>query len=138
VVAGMDVFGQQPRVIQAKNIPQQIMDAKYIVNLALLKLHAYPAMPEYQYMEKGDDGQIALTMTGKNHFGSIQGTPELHAPINTMQDGKPGAYSPIVDLASSPNLGAKTVLYMLDGLYAGGGGSRIRCICPNAPFQQQG
>jgi len=122
---------------KAKNIPQQIMDAKYIVNLALLKLHAYPAMPEYQYMEKGDDGQIALTMTGKNHYGSIEGTPELHAPINTMQDGKPGAYSPIVDLASSPNLGGKTVLYMLDGLYAGRRWKSYPVHLPNPPFNNK-
>jgi hypothetical protein len=122
---------------KARNIPQQIMDAKYIVNLALLKLHGYPAMPEYQYMEKGDDGQIALTMTGKNHFGSIEGTSELHAPINTMQDGKPGAYSPIVDLAASPNLGAKTVLYMLDGLYAGRRWKSYPVHLPNPPFNNK-
>jgi hypothetical protein len=122
---------------QAKNRPQQVMDAKYIVNLALLKLHAYPAMPEYQYMEKGDDGQIALTMTGKNHFGSIQGTPELHAPINTMQDGKPGAYSPIVDLAASPNLGGKTLVYMLDGLYAGRRWKSYPVHLPNPPFNNK-
>ena len=122
---------------QAKNIPQQIMDAKYLVNLALLKLHAYPAMPEYQYMEKGDDGQIALTMTGKNHFGSIQGTPELHAPINTMQDGKTGAYSPIVDLAASPNLGGKTLVYMLDGLYAGRRWKSYPVHLPNPPFNNK-
>jgi hypothetical protein len=121
----------------AKNIPQQIMDAQYIVNLALLKLHGYPAMPEYQYMESGDDGQIALTMTGKNHFGSIQGTSELHASINTMQNGKPGAYSPLVDLAASPNLGAKTILYMLDGLYAGRRWKSYPVHMPNPPFNNK-
>jgi uncharacterized protein (DUF362 family) len=136
-VPGMTYSVNNPAFVQAKNIPQQIMDAKYLVNLALLKLHAYPAMPEYQYMEKGDDGQIALTMTGKNHFGSIQGTPELHAPINTMQDGKPGAYSPIVDLAASPNLGAKTVLYMLDGLYAGRRWKSYPIHLPNPPFNNK-
>jgi uncharacterized protein (DUF362 family) len=136
-VAGVVYSANNSTYNQAKNIPQQIMDAKYIVNLALLKLHAYPAMPEYQYMEKGDDGQIALTMTGKNHFGSIQGTPELHAAINTMQDGKPGAYSPIVDLAACPNLGAKTVLYMLDGLYGGRRWKSYPIHLPNPPFNNR-
>ncbi len=136
-VPGMTYSVNNPTFVLAKNIPQQIMDAKYIVNLALLKLHAYPAMAEYQYMEKGDDGQIALTMAGKNHFGSIQGTSELHVPINTMQDGKPGAYSPLVDLAASPNLGAKTVLYMLDGLYAGRRWKSYPVHLPNPPFNNK-
>jgi uncharacterized protein (DUF362 family) len=117
----------------AKLIPKQIMDATYLVNLALLKAHSYP----YAAAEGGDEGQTGVTMTGKNHFGSIKGTPELHEAINTNQKGTPHAYSPIVDLAASPNLGAKTILYMLDGLYAARRHQSYPLHFPNAPFNNR-
>lgn len=117
----------------AKLIPQQIMDATYLVNLALLKCHSYP----YNTMEDGDNGQTAVSMTGKNHFGSIKGTPELHGIINTAQQGVKNAYSPMVDLAASPNLGAKTILFMLDGLYAGRKWRTYPLHFPNAPFNNR-
>ena len=59
----------------AKLIPKQIKDATYLVNVALLKAHSYP----YSSEEGGDEGQTGVTMTGKNHFGSIKGTPELQS-----------------------------------------------------------
>jgi len=117
----------------AKLIPQQIMDATYLVNLAMLKLHSYP----YNYMEDGDEGQTAITMTGKNHAGSIKGTPELHAILNTKQEGKKNAYSPLVDLAASPNLGGKTILYMLDGMYCGRKWRTYPLHFPNPPFNNK-
>jgi len=117
----------------AKLIPQQIKDATYIVNLALLKAHSYP----YSASEGGDEGQTAITMTGKNNFGSIKGTPELHSAINTNQGATPHAYSPIVDLSASPNLGAKTILYVLDGLYCGRRHQSYPLHFPNAPFNNR-
>ncbi len=117
----------------AKLIPQQIMDATYIVNLALLKAHSYP----YAASEGGDEGQTGITMTGKNHFGSIKGTPELHYAINTNQGATPHAYSPIVDLSASPNLGAKTILYVLDGLYCARRHQSYPLHFPNAPFDNR-
>jgi hypothetical protein len=56
-------------------------------------------------------------MAGKNHFGSNKGSPELHGAVNTNRHGTPHAYSLIVDVAVSPSLGAKTILFTLDGLY---------------------
>ena len=114
----------------AKLIPKQIFDADYIVNLAMLKLHSYP----YNYMEMGDEGQTAVTMTAKNHAGSVRAPWEMHHFLNTQQDGKPHAYSPLVDLNASPNLGAKTILYVLDGLYCGRKHGTYPIHFPNAPF----
>jgi hypothetical protein len=114
-------------------MPRQIKEATYLINMALLKLHSYP----YYYMEDGDEGQTALTMTGKNHAGSIRGTSELHSILNTKKEGKKNAYSPLVDLAASPNLGGKTILYLLDGLYCG---RKWRCYpshFPNFPFNNK-
>ena len=117
----------------AKLIPQQIKDATYLVNVALLKAHSYP----YAAAEGGDEGQTGVTMTGKNHFGSIKGTPELHEAINTDRHGTPHAYSPIVDLAACPNLGAKTILYMMDGLYCARRHQSYPLHFPNAPFHNR-
>jgi hypothetical protein len=117
----------------AKLIPRQIKEATYLINLALLKLHSYP----YNYMEDGDEGQTALTMSGKNHAGSIKGTSELHSILNTKKEGKKNAYSPLVDLASSPNLGAKTILYVLDGLYCGRKWRSYPLHFPNPPFNNK-
>jgi hypothetical protein len=114
----------------ARFIPQQIKDTTYIVNVALVKGHSYP----YAAAEGGDEGQTGVTLTGKNHFGSIKGPSELHAIINTNQGGTSHAYSPIVDLSASPNLGAKTILYLLDGLYCARRHMSYPLHFPNAPF----
>ncbi len=114
----------------ARLIARQVCEATYLVNLAMLKLHSYP----YNYMEMGDDGQTALTMTAKSHAGSVRAPWEMHHFLNTQQDGKPHAYSPLVDLNASPNLGAKTILYMLDGLYCGRKHASFPLHFPNAPF----
>jgi hypothetical protein len=115
---------------KARFIAKQIYDATYIINMALLKAHSYP----YNTMEDGDEGQTGISMCGKNHFGSIQGTWELHAAINTNQEAVKNAYSPIVDLAASPNLGAKTILFVLDGLYSGRKWRTYPLHFPNPPF----
>ncbi len=114
----------------ARYVPQQVMDSTYIVNLALVKVHSYP----YAAAEGGDEGQTGVTLTAKNHFGSIKGPGELHSIINTNQGGIPHAYSPMVDLSASPNLGAKTILYVLDGLYCARRHMSYPLHFPNAPF----
>lgn len=117
----------------ARVTAQQVVDATYLVNLALLKLHSYP----YNYMEDGDEGQTAITMSSKNHAGSIRGTGELHHFLNTKQDGKPHAYNPLVDLEASPKIGAKTILYVLDGLYCGRKWRSYPLHFPNYPFNNK-
>ena len=132
-VEGVSYSLHQDEYHDAKLIPKQIFDATYLVNVALLKAHSYP----YASAEGGDEGQTGVTMTGKNHFGSIKGTPELHDAINTNQHGTPHAYSPIVDLAASQNLGAKTILYVLDGLYCARRHQSYPLHFPNPPFNNR-
>ena len=118
----------------AKVMARQIVECNYLVNLALLKLHSYP----FNYMEHGDNGQTAITMSSKNHAGSIRGTGELHQWINTSQIHRrqhvEHGYNPLVDLEASPNLGRKTILFLLDGLYCGRKWSTYPLHFPNAPF----
>jgi len=132
-VEGVSYSVNQNEYYDAKLIPKQIKNATYLVNVALLKAHSYP----YSAAEGGDEGQTGITMTGKNHFGSIKGTPELHGAINTNRQGSPHAYSPIVDLAASPNLGAKTILYLLDGLYCARRHQSYPLHFPNPPFNNR-
>jgi hypothetical protein len=111
-------------------IPKQVYDATYLINLAALKGHSYP----YNNMEDGDEGQTGISICGKNHFGSIAGPFELHNALNPKNDAGPHAYSPLVDMAASPNLGGKTILFLVDGLYAGRKWRTYPLHFPNAPF----
>jgi hypothetical protein len=118
---------------EAKQIPRQIIEATYLVNLAILKVHSYP----YNYMEDGGDGETGVTMSGKNHFGSIKAPWELHAIINPHRSARKNEYSPLVDMASSPNLGGKTILFVLDGLYSGRKWRSYPIHFPNPPFNNR-
>jgi uncharacterized protein (DUF362 family) len=81
-----------------RNLPTCVLQATYLINLALLKGH----------------GTAGVTLTAKNHYGTIN-TRE-HTFIDC--DANPmGTYSPFVDLIGHPHLGGKTLLFMVDGLY---------------------
>jgi hypothetical protein len=87
-------------------LPQQVTEAKYMINLALLRPH----------------GMAGVTLTAKNHFGSIH-FPEggwLPAPLHPhiLRTQAMGSYNPLVELIGHPHLGGKTMLYMLDGIYS--------------------
>ncbi len=132
-VEGITYSRDNEKYKDARLIPKQIMDATYLVNLAILKAHSYP----YNEMDRGDSGQTGISMCGKNHFGSIKGPYELHSIINPDLDAAPHFYSPLVDLAASPNLGAKTILYVLDGLYCGRKWQSYPQHFPNPPFDNR-
>lgn len=64
-------------------------------------------------------------------------TRELHDAIDTNVLAKGHSYSPMVDLAASPNLGAKTILFVLDGLYCARKHMSYPLHFPNAPFHNR-
>jgi len=90
-------------------LPQCVTQAKYLINMALLRPHSL----------------YGITLCAKNHFGSVRfpsvssndgWTPSpLHdyggraKPMNT--------YNCLVDLNGHRHLSGKTLLYMIDGLY---------------------
>jgi parallel beta-helix repeat protein len=87
--------------------PRCVTEAKYLINMALFRAHSL----------------FGITACGKNHFGSIYWpsnggwTPEpLHNFGN--RDLAMGSYNCLVDLIGHPHLGGKTLLYLVDGLYA--------------------
>ena len=98
--------------------PTCVTQAEYMINVAGLKGH----------------GLAGMTVCAKNHLGSIfkaDGTPgarDLHPTIAT-KPGRPGrgptivpqaigSYNSLVDLCGHQQTGGKTLLYMIDALYA--------------------
>jgi uncharacterized protein (DUF362 family) len=87
-------------------LPQQVTEAKYVINMALLRPH----------------GMAGVTLTGKNHFGSVYFPNDggwspraLHSAV--MRTQPMGSYNVLVDLFGHRHLGGKTMLFVLDGLY---------------------
>jgi hypothetical protein len=86
--------------------------ADYLINVANLKPH----------------GIAGISLTAKNHFGS-QASPtasHLHYALILPRNGVPTnggyhKYRVLVDLMASKYLGQNTLLYMVDGLFGGGG-----------------
>lgn len=95
-------------------LPKSFAEADYFINFAILKSH--------------DQGGI--TVCGKNLYGALIRNPDrtlrgtrynyydMHTslPRNTSGTGK---YRALVDLMGHPQLGGKTLLYIVDGLFAG-------------------
>ena len=91
-------------------VPACYAEAEYLINLANLKSH-------------GDFAGI--TLCAKNHYGSLVRKParitgyyDLHKDLPFPTPGM-GHYRPLVDLMGHKQLGGKTLLYLIDGLYAG-------------------
>jgi len=85
----------------ARKIPQQVVEAHYLINFAILKRHGWNA---------------PVTLCGKNNFGSIGNPGALHDYISPR--GMLG-YDPEVDLMGHQHFGGKTMLFLIDGLYGG-------------------
>jgi uncharacterized protein (DUF362 family) len=104
-------------------LPTVVTQASYVINMASLKPH----------------NLAGVTLCAKNHFGTIMsdwkgqatvnapqganihGTVAAHAyswgPDWTWPQAPMGAYNALVDLIGHPDLGAKTLLFFVDGLY---------------------
>ncbi|UCG55653.1 MAG: SMP-30/gluconolactonase/LRE family protein [Phycisphaerales bacterium] len=102
-------------------VPEYYAEAEYFINVPLLKSH--------------DGGGI--TVCAKNHYGSLQRTPvgnfrtqgtltnpryfNLHDDLPGMNSTARamGRYRPLVDLMGHAHIGGKTVLYIVDAIFAG-------------------
>jgi len=97
---------------QKDKIYDVIDNAEYLINVANLKPH-YAA---------------GISLTAKNHFGSQARSTAAHlhnsliTPRGTLgSNGGYHKYRVQVDLMGSKYLGRNTVLYLIDGLFGGGG-----------------
>jgi hypothetical protein len=90
--------------------PASYAEAAYLINLANLKSH---------------NDQAGITLCAKNHYGSLVRRPARQSEYYDMHKDLPyntpgmGHYRPLVDLMGHKHLGGKTLLYLIDGLYAG-------------------
>lgn len=95
-------------------IPQEYVDATYFINVSCLKTH--------------DSGGISLT--AKNHQGSMlqdganadeQSAYDMHyaLPDHDATDGGHHRYRHLVDYMGHEQLGGKTLLAIVDGIWAG-------------------
>ncbi|MHB1038624.1 MAG: DUF362 domain-containing protein [Pirellulales bacterium] len=102
-------------------LPACVTGATYMINAAVMKGHAI----------------AAVTLCAKNHFGSVyrENTgpsdpfkgwypANMHDSVS-VRSRRMGTYNALVDLMGHKDLGGKTILYLIDGLYA-------------APHQNQG
>ena len=91
-------------------VPESYVEASYLINLANLKSH---------------NDLAGITLCAKNHYGSLVRKPartsdhyDLHKSLPRITPGM-AHYRPLVDLMGHKHLGGKTLLYLIDGLYAG-------------------
>lgn len=95
-------------------IPRSYADAKYFINLAILKTHA----------------RAGVTLCAKNFYGSMirrptdEGYFNLHANLLNESPGE-GRYRPLVDLMGHEHYGGKTLVAIIDALWTGYDWSRF-------------
>jgi hypothetical protein len=111
-------------------LPRSFGDAHYIINFAVLKSHE----------------RAGITVSAKNHLGSLFRSPPgrrqqiLYTYYNVHNalpcDGvtTSGNYWPLVDLMGHNELGGKTVLHLIDGLFGGQGWAGAPFKWNLAPF----
>ncbi len=94
-------------------LPQSYLDATYMFNLSVLKKHH----------------RAGVSMAAKNHFGSItpfnrNGAFDWHYGLPVPEggadnsNGSYGVYRVLVDFMGHEDLGGKTILYVVDGLWS--------------------
>ena len=89
-------------------LPKTVSEAKYLINFALLRAHIL----------------FGVTLTAKNHFGEVffpKNGGWTPAPLHRFggRTRPAGSYNCLVDLMGHKQLGGKTLLYLIDGLYPG-------------------
>jgi len=93
-------------------LPQAYVDAAYMINIPVLKKHH----------------RAGVSLTAKNHFGSItpfnsNGAFNWHYSLPVPDgnaantNGNYGVYRCLVDFMGHEDLGGKTILYLVDGLW---------------------
>jgi hypothetical protein len=93
-------------------IPQQYVDASYMINVPVLKKHH----------------RAGVSLCSKNHFGSLGvfegGAWNWHFSLpcpngaGDVSNGSYGGYRCFVDIMGHKHLGGKTILFVIDGLWS--------------------
>ncbi|MBM4029767.1 MAG: DUF362 domain-containing protein, partial [Planctomycetes bacterium] len=87
-------------------LPTCVTEAKYMINLALMRAHTL----------------CGITLCAKNHFGTTYFEKNGWTPSplhdSSSRQNPMGSYNCLVDLNGHKQIDGKTLLYMIDGLYA--------------------
>lgn len=93
-------------------LPQCYLDAAYMINIPVFKKHH----------------RAGISLACKNHFGSTSpytgGAWQWHYSLpcpeadNDVSNGEYGAYRCFVDIMGHKDLGGKTILYLVDGIWS--------------------
>lgn len=84
-----------------QRISNVLANADYLINIPITKKH----------------GSAYVTLSFKNHFGSIENCAALHDYIYPYESIYTPDYNPMVDIYKNPHFVGKTVLTIGDGLY---------------------
>jgi hypothetical protein len=84
-----------------QRISNVLVSADYLINVPIMKKH----------------GGAWVTLSFKNHFGSIESCGALHLYTFPTADNYTPTYNPLVDIYQNPHFAGKTVLTIGDGLY---------------------
>ncbi len=98
---------------KSNKLPQSYLDAAYMINLPVFKKHH----------------RAGISLCAKNHFGSVayfnsNGAFDWHYSLPCpdggadVSNGEYGQYRCFVDIMAHKDLGGKTVLYLVDGLWS--------------------
>jgi hypothetical protein len=87
--------------IADQRISNVLVNADYLINMPIMKRH----------------GIARVTLSFKNHFGSIEDPAALHDYIYPSGDGFSPDYNPLVDIYKNLHFVSKTVLTIGDALY---------------------
>ena len=98
---------------KGQRICQQILDAGFVINMAIMKDHG--------------DGP---TLCFKNHYGAVDG--QRHGVV--FGNGTPAYYSNLIPPMGNSNLGGKTLLFMIDALYGAPGPNSTPVKWSMSPF----
>ena len=96
----------RPQGVQQDYVPACFAEAEYLINFANLKAHT----------------ATGVTLCGKNHFGSLVRWPAQKGYYDIHRNSfakETELYREQVDLMGHAQLGGKTVLYLIDGLFSG-------------------
>ena len=96
-----------------------IVNAKYLVTMAILKRHCTPAATYHDPADKTDYGNASVTMIFKSNWGVIGNKRASQHALLHDWDYPMASYNQLVDMYGSTNINGKTVLNILDGLYTG-------------------
>jgi hypothetical protein len=114
----------RPQNVKQDYVPENYAEATYLINIANMKSHLGGG----------------ITLCAKNHYGSFIRLPDaagyydLHTSL-AFKSPEMGSYRALVDIMGHEHLGGKTVLFLIDGLYAGNhNNDTIPHKWPVAPF----